>query len=482
MTLSSALNAALSGLTATGRATSLVSENIANSLTPGYAQRSLELSSQSYAAGVTISGVQRAVDPVVLASRRSADALLASSDMLSLFHNRYASAVGTPDDPYSIVSRLTAFEQTLIEATSRPDSQQRLDDVAQSAVDLASAISDASDDLQTMREEADASIATDVDRLNTLLTNIEDLNSKITALGSGGADVSALYDQRQQMVDEVNVIVPVNVVVRDHNQIALFTEGGAILLDGSAAEVGFSQTHTIVPQMTVEADLLSGLTINGIEVRTDSARNPLGGGTLGAAFEIRDELAVTAQSDLDAMARDLIERFQDSGVDATITAGDAGLFTDGGGAFDSADEVGIAARIAVNTLVDPAEDGETWRLRDGLYTATEGPSGEARQLQALSAALVVERTPGSGDFGTGTLTAAEISSALQSSVVSAALAADQTLSFAASSQFEVTQLELSLGVDTDTELGNLVVIEQAYAANARIIQVVDELMQTLLNI
>ena len=38
------------------------------------------------------------------------------------------------------------------------------------------------------------------------------------------------------------------------------------------------------------------------------------------------------------------------------------------------------------------------------------------------------------------------------------------------------------GVDTDDEMQKLLLIEQAYAANARVMQTLDELMQHLLGI
>ncbi len=75
---------------------------------------------------------------------------------------------------------------------------------------------------------------------------------------------------------------------------------------------------------------------------------------------------------LDGMARDLYERFADPALDPTIAAGDPGLFTDRGAAFDPADEVGLAGRIAVNAAVDPAQGGQSWRLRDGIYAAAPG--------------------------------------------------------------------------------------------------------------
>ena len=46
----------------------------------------------------------------------------------------------------------------------------------------------------------------------------------------------------------------------------------------------------------------------------------------------------------------------------------------------------------------------------------------------------------------------------------------------------MSQLELAQAVDSDEELQNLMLIEQAYAANAKVMTVVDQLMDTLLRI
>ena len=56
------------------------------------------------------------------------------------------------------------------------------------------------------------------------------------------------------------------------------------------------------------------------------------------------------------------------------------------------------------------------------------------------------------------------------------------LSFSAASFHEMSQAELADGVDTDAELQHLMLVEQAYAANARMIQVVEEMMDTLLRL
>ncbi|MBK0329255.1 flagellar hook-associated protein FlgK [Rhodobacteraceae bacterium F11138] len=479
MSLSTALNSAMSGLTAASRATDVVSQNIANAMTPGYAARSLELSSYSAAGpGVRIVGVQRHSDPVIVSDRRGADAALGNANTIANFHARFESLVGTATDPNSISMRLANFENSLVAAASYPDSAQRLDAVAHAASDLASSINDASEGLRKMRTQADTAIGNQVDRLNVALVEIDELNSKITSAQATGRDVSGLLDQRQLLVDEVNQIVPVNQVERDYGQIALYTNGGAILLDGTAATVEFSGVMDTVPEMTIDNGGLSGISINGIAV---DARK-VSGGTLAANFEIRDNLAVSAQSDLDAVARDLIERFETTTLDSTTVAGDPGVFTDGGVAFDPLLEIGLASRISVNTLVDPAEGGESWRLRAGLGASDPGMPGESRLLQAYSAVLGEARTPGSSVFGTGLATAAEIGSKLLSRAAQNAAFADQALGFASTTQTELSRIELEQGVDTDSELQTLMIVEQSYAANARMIQAVDEMMELILGL
>lgn len=483
MNLSTALNSALSGLVANGRASGVVSENLANALTPGYARRTLELASRGEPGlGVRVMGVVRHVDEGILANRRAADADQVRADVRAAFFSRVTGVIGIPSDTDSISARLSAFENSLIAAASRPDSAQRLDEIAVRANDLTSLLNTATDSVQRIRTEADGQIATLVEELNTALKDVETLNAKIANVSARGLSPASLQDQRQMLVDRINVIVPVKSVPRDHGQIALYSAGGTALLDAGAAEVSFAHTNTIVAEMRFETGALSGLQINGRDINSTSDRGPLRGGLLMAQFEVRDGLAVDVQRDLDAIARDLIERFEDPALDATLAAGDPGLFTDDGDAIDISLESGLAGRIAVNAAVDPAQGGASWRLRDGLGAAAPGPTGDARFLQALNDALTATRAVGSGSFGPGQMNASDIGTAFLSGMAVRTSHAEQTLSFASATQTEMLQIELTQGVDTDAELGHLMLIEQAYGANARMLEVVSELMDTLLRI
>lgn len=482
MTITSAFNSALSGLNATRAASALVSENIANALTPGYARRSLALAaSADTTPGVRIGGVVRHADPVLIANRRATESSYGFTANRQEFFARLSGLTGIPGEAGSLSDRLAAFDSSLVQAASRPESQLRLDNVAVAAGDLVSSITKASDGLADLRRAADREISVQVDALNTALGQVEDLNTRIVALTANGADASGIKDQRRVLIDEINQIVPVKVIERPKGQVSLFSDGGLILLDGSAAEVSFSQTPNLMPHMTLDNGLLSGLSVNGQPIRV-GATGGMRGGSLAAQFEIRDVHAVAAQADLDSFARNLVERFQSPAVDPTLGPGDPGLFTDAGAAFDPLDEVGLAGRLQLNALVDPGEAGETWRLRDGFGAAAPGDAGEAGLLRAYSATLENRTTVSSGTLAVNQVSASELAASLVSGFATLQANEDRALSFATASLTEMSRQELADGVDTDAELQTLLIVEQAYEANARVLQTLDELMETLLRL
>lgn len=483
MSISGALSNALSGLTASSRSAEMVSNNIANALNEGYARRELVLGTRSLGGtgqGVGVTGVSRITDQVLLSDRRVAQASTGDRQTRARFLANLESAIGAPGTEGSLSDRVTALETALIEAAGRPESEGRLAKVAEGARALVKQIGTTAISLQTARAEADHMIGTSVDQVNAAMARVADMNVDIRSHLSSGRDPSALMDQRQQLIDQIASVVPLREVPREHGQIALFTTGGAVLVDGRASVFGFTSVGIIEPDMTVGSGGLSGLTLNGSPIATSGPESTITGGTLAANFAIRDELAPAAQARLDAVARDLVERF--AGLDTTVTPGGAGLFTDAGVAFFPANETGLAQRLLLNAAADPQQGGALWRLRDGLGAVVPGPPGNSALLQNLQSALAAPRTPVSGDFLPGKRSFAALNADLLSAVGTARLSADAEASFSAAKSEGLKTQELQNGVDTDRELQDLLQIEKAYAANAKVIQTVDQMLDLLLGI
>lgn len=482
MSITLALSNALSGLTAASRMAEVVASNTANAMTEGYARREVQLTSQmlgTRGAGVAVTGINRAVNETVLQDRRLADASAQNASMRTDFFSQMEGWLGNPEEAGSLSTQMSNLEATLVEAASRPDSEPRLTAVLDAAKAITTHLNETSDNIQRARMTADQSIASQVDRLNETLGQIDTLNASILSDRTSGHDISALLDQRQVLVDQVSTIVPVRQVARDNQQISLVTTGGAVLLEGNPAKIGFEPVGVITPDMTQGSGALSGLTINGTQIATGEDRL-MGGGSLGALFVIRDELAPQAQTQLDAYARNLIERFSDPAIDPTLNAGDPGLFTDAGGALDITDELGLSGRISINAIADPDQGGALWHLRDGLGATSAGSVGNSQTLSALTDALTAQTTPASGGFGVSKHSASSLAANLISEFSTKRQNAETTESFASARHQTLNDLVLADGVDTDQELQTLLQVERSYAANAKVMQTVDTLIQTLL--
>ncbi|MEJ8562608.1 flagellar hook-associated protein FlgK [Yoonia sp. GPGPB17] len=345
MSMTSALNNAVSGLTATSRMAEVVSSNLSNALTDGYGRRGVELSSVQVGdrgGGVRVDGINRFVDAGLLADRRLADAALGGQERSADLVGRLEQAIGGPDDAAGLGARLAEFERALIAAGSDPASEFRLASVVSRLEGVASTLNANSNSIQSLRQDADIAIARDIDVLNAALQQVDALNKDIVRISGSGDDPSALLDARQRAVDQISGIVPVREVARDNGSIGLMTTSGTPLLDSRPREFGFQRTPTITADMTLASSALGAITMDGKVLDAGTGVGRLEGGSLGAAFALRDQTLVEAQAALDGIAADLIARFQDSANDPSLTPGDIGLLTDQGNPLDLLDLPGLA--------------------------------------------------------------------------------------------------------------------------------------------
>jgi flagellar hook-associated protein 1 FlgK len=484
MTISNALSAALTGLTASSRAASVVSENIANARTEGFGERNLTLSSIAHGAGrgVQVVGVTRSSDPVILGERRSAGAAQGEAETRAGYLQRIETLIGLPGEGASVSARFDAFETSLVSAASRPDSQARLDSVLNAAQQLAGTLNNISDGIQEIRQQADALIATEITHLNRTLSAIHDLNGTIRTSISRGENALGLIDRQQALIDGIADLVPIRETRNDAGMVSLYTTDGLPLVEGRPAEFGFSATPAITPLMSLQNNDLSGLTVNGRPINTSGSYASLSGGRLAALFAVRDEIAPQAQAQLDGLALDLTARLDNPGLDPTRAAADPGLFSDDGLLASATYEDGLAARITVNAAVDPDRGGALWRLRDGVGATSEGAPGDPTLLQGILDALQTERPTASTAFSATSRSMAELASDVLSLTSMDRQFADARAAETSGKFTALREAELSRGVDTDQQMQRLLEIENAYAANARVISTLDDMLDRLLGL
>lgn len=484
MTLNSAISSALSGLSMASRATMTIASNVANATTDGYGRRELDLVARDGARGspgVKVVTENRIVDLGLITQRRQSDAGMGEAQARGDALSAIEKIIGVPGAPGALGTRVADFTAALTEAASRPDSMSRLDTVLREAGGLAADIAGLGRAIEAGRSAADADIGAAVDRLNTGLEEVHRLNRLIQRETAVGQVPNGLIDARQRVIDGLSELVPLREVPRPGGQVGLFTENGAILLDGRVAKVGFTPLGgPVAADQTLGAGL-SGLTLDGRELFPEPV-GLLGGGRIEGLFTVRDSLLTDAQDNLDTLAGALIKTFEDADADTPSPAGTGGLFTDAGASLSGPPfAVGLAQRLSLNPQVDPAAGGEVWRLRTGLGGVDPGEVGDGRGIDALSAALErLDTLPGTtggpardfaghaADFGANLGRLRDTAEAQ-----GAAVGARNTA---------LREAEAAGGVDTDAEMQRLLVIERLYAANARVLTAADEMMQRLLAI
>ncbi|WP_313351038.1 flagellar hook-associated protein FlgK [Paracoccus sp. (in: a-proteobacteria)] len=484
MSISSAISNAVSGLTAASRGTEIVSSNIANALTPGYARRELDLSSRLFerGGGVTINGVSRLLTAGLVADNRLAIADLGSSRTAAAFHTVMEKAFGAGTEASSLGQILADFESALASAASRPDSEPRLSAVLDTATALAKKINEISATVQAERTKAEQAIKNDVSRLNTALHQVAKLNTQIVTTSAQGKDASSLIDARQAVIDSVSDILPVKEVPRENGRIALFTPDGAILLDGTEPiNIEFSAVTSITAGMSTATGALSVLTINGKPL-TGTQQAMLSGGSLGANFAIRDQIAPGYQEQIDAFALDLYDRLSDPTIDPTLSSGNPGLFTDSQGAFDPANETGFASRIAVTSLINPDAGGQLWRIRAGINAFDPGNSGESALLDRLSSAISASRSPASTNLSNAARSLQTLSAELSSVAAMNRIGSEANVLQSSFRQAGLNSALLAEGVDSDKEMENLLALERAYTANAKVFQTANDMLDAILRL
>lgn len=484
MSITSALHNATSGLSVSARLADTISNNVANALTEGYGKRTTTVSSVSlggYGSGARVVGTTRAESVFLTATRRTADASVGASQVRSDAYDRMMTAMGEPGDTGALATAATALETALMGATASPQSTAKLSEAIDAASALARSLNRISDENVALRTEADAEIGRQVDRVNRALHEIDDINRKIGVMESQGLDTTSLQDQRGQLIDSISSIVPLKTVKRENGAVALYSQNGGVLLDDKVFELDFAAAANVVtPDMTVGAGLSGlaqdqGAIAGPTAVAAGTGGGLFDGGSLGALFEVRDRLVPEFDAEIDRYAADLIDRFQGLMPAAALDASGAGLFVDAGSG------VGVAGRIAVNAAVDPDAGGEVWRLRDGLSAATVGIEGNGSILQALADAMTASRTPTGFVSQSAANDSATMASEIASFFAGRGTRSDEDLAYLTARQSTLVEEETNtVGVNSDSELQALTLVEQAYAANAKVLSVIDDLMKLLL--
>jgi flagellar hook-associated protein 1 FlgK len=483
MSLTSALGIAQRSLLNTARQTSVVSQNITNAQNPDYSRRSAVLVSS--APGATALNIQRATNAALfrnnlaaLSSYNAQSTLLAGIDNLTL-------QVNGVDNASSASTLIGKLQEALQSYATTPSNENLAENAVEAARQIANALNNGTDAIQTFRSQIDQDIAVSVVRLNDLLSQFEAANKTVIHATQAGTDASDALDKRDSLLKQISELVPISTISRGNNDVVITTTSGVTLFESIPRSVTFS------PIQSYEATTVgNAIMIDGVPLGVGHGGNTSADGTLSAMLQLRDSVAVTMQGQLDEIARGLIVSFAETDPNGLL-ADQTGLFTWPGGPSlppDATISAGLAGLIAINPAVDTASGGSVTLLRDG---GINGPDYVANNSGGASFSDLLfvysERldTPIAFDPAAGLDANASITNFAGSAISWLELSRQQATdaSEVKSALMLRTSEALSneTGVNIDEEMALLLDLEHSYEASARLIRAVDEMLSALLS-
>lgn len=484
MSLSTALNIAQSALQATSRRTSVVSQNVQNASDPNYARRIAVTSSTG--PGVKVVQIQRAANEALF--RQNLAAVSAREGQSALFQGmeQLGVQVNGVDNAASPAAALADLQKALDTYAAAPANRNLAENAVNAAKQVVRALNNGTEAIQSFRAQADSEISTAVNELNDLLANFENINKTIVTGSRAGRDVSDVLDQRDAVLKKISEYIPVSTFTRENNDMVIMAGNGSTLFETVPRQITFDPSNTYVAGMNGNAVYVDGVPLVG-----GSGGNTNASGKLAGLVQLRDDVAVTMQSQLDEVARGLIAAFAENDQSPTPALPDRpGLFTwPGAPGMPPAGSLidGLAASIRVNAAMDSAQGGNPELLRDGgangaSYVANTGNGASYAELlvrygDRLDAPMAFDLD---AQNGTGIGLKAFAANAIgwfEGVRQDASRAIESKEALAARTEKALSDVT---GVNVDTEMALLLDLENAYEASARILKAVDEMLTTLL--
>jgi flagellar hook-associated protein 1 FlgK len=447
-TISSIMNTTLSALQTQQAAIAMTGNNIANVNTDGYTRQTVVISTSSSG---TAANAKRIYDKFLTHQlnvvNRELGEYTAKAKYLDSIEVIFDESNGS-----GLSEAMSNFWSGWDDLASNPAGLSERSVLSSSADILADLFNSMSSDLTDIQAGIDDDVVATLDAINKDIKQITDLNQKIAQAQAAGQDASTYQDSLDVLVTDLSSLVDIKTYTNNSGQTCIQLTNGTPLVEGTTSWSLSTQTNT--------TDGLKDVTWVDGSGNAMVVTDALSSGKLGGELEVRDNLIPAYQDQLDELAStimDAVNSLQTSGYDLNGTSGVS--FFVGTGATD----------MAINSaIIDNLE-----------LIAAASSSSEASGDGSIATAIA--RLQDSLTLDDGTSTFSDYYSTLVTKVgtdVSTADAQYETQSDAVALHKNLRDAISSVSLDEETT--KLLAYQRAYEASAKVMTVLDELLETMI--
>jgi len=437
----------------------VTAQNIANVNTPGYSRQRPAMETSAPVAtgeaqvgtGVTTREIERAYD------RHLTDQIASESDHLGKWEAEKdglerVEMVFNESSGFGLSQYLGEFWNAWQDLVNNPSGVSERKMLAGAGETLAANFQRTYNDLCEIQDEMNSGVVQAIDAINLKAREIADINEKIVRVEAGGVNANDYRDSRDMLVKELSRMIDVAV----HEQ-----EGGAVVItlaDGNRLVEGTSSFALTTLKNTSGLDDAAWASNPTVSINAS-----ISGGTLKGCLEVRDTAIEGYKTDL----ADLAE-----GIKTAVNT----LHRNGYGLDGATGNNFFSGRLSQNDFELSAvisENVNKIAASAGL-TGLPGDGANAAAVAELQYALTMDGHSATFDEHYSSLV-----SRVGLDVQRACAGYDQQ---EAMLSYLENRRESISGVSLDEEMINMLQFETAYEAAAKLINTVDEMLETLMSI
>ncbi|MFD1106814.1 flagellar hook-associated protein FlgK [Sphingobium olei] len=434
-----------SGTKAYRSAMAAISENIANASTAGYARRSVSTMesgsstatmatyvSRANFGGTQVRSINRAADPYLDSTMRSTGMALGSAAARLRWLSDAENALN--DSSTGIGQLMSGMYQNFEKLAASPSDKSLRVTTLDSITRVAQAFNQTASDLQTVSSGIATEAHSSIDTINESLSALANINNSLLRAQPGTSAYAQLLDSRDSALQDLSANLNVTVTFGAHDS-AQITYGSQTLVSGD-------QAASVAVTAGTDGRLSFALAGGG-------ALDTPASGTLGGLFSAAGTVATRRES-LDTLAAQFT-----ADLNAWHAQGRTDAGTAGAPLLSGTTAATVTALISDPTaLATRSTDG---KLNGNLIAANTVLRGNGSVEQNWTALISTHAT---------LLASTKAEHDTATSRNDQAVAARESVS----------------GIDLDMEAADLLRVQQAYSASAKVLQIAKETIDSILNI
>lgn len=464
MSLFGALNSATAGLRTVQANLNVVSDNITRVNDPNRSRHTLEQKVDQSGFVVTAE-YRREVDAGLRTQLEDLTAREGRADTQNTYMEKLGDLFRTSSGQPLISTYADQFASAWRTLETSPESETAQYQVVQAGNNYAREVNRLAQGVEDIDSQMRDDIGDSVDKLNQLMTDIDQINDDIVSLKSLGNAANEAADKRDSLIREMSQLVGVKVLERADGRVAIFTESGQTLVDSDPAVLSYTGDTIYLQVGNKQQDITEHLKQGKLgalyEMRYDgSTAEP----PTTASSEPTGEIIRKLRSQLDALA----SAFTSKTVDGEPTS-----FAD---AYNNASPTSTGEE---KRNFFTGSDRFTFAINDNLLNDTSKIKFSAI-ADVVSAINATGRSISADGLSDDDTSYTGMVSAITGRLMEASSFASDRLQFETEARSVIEErYRGNVGVNMDEEIALLQQLQTSYAASARVMQVTNQMFDTL---